>query len=421
MTLLVTKDDVQTFVFERRRDYLLFGTTPAKEYVKVGAYQYTSTRTGGKVDAWRWKIRHHQNAGSYLTGTKWKIGGGYGTHYGSFYIRSGGVLFLRYESVTGNLIQLFVPDLLTPDGSADQTARQVFYKRAKAKQTSFRTLTFLGELGETLRMLRNPTRALREGLGDYVKTVTKRSRRIKRSNRPALNRVVGDTWLEYTYGWAPLISDARGAAQALNERLERYQGLYAKVSSRGFERNFTQSSPQANFPADRILRRSVVLSTWRDYTVKYYGEVESRPKNSIQADMQLFGANWREVIPTAWELLPYSFLVDYFTNVGDVLDAWTFQRSTIAWCMKTVRSSADLVGSVTALPSDITGYGTIATGQPQLNVMTCSPLRVTKSTVYRNLTTPEVPSFDWKIPGFGRRYANMAALGNARLRWRKSL
>jgi hypothetical protein len=38
--------------------------------------------------------------------------------------------------------------------------------------------------------------------------------------------------------------------------------------------------------------------------------------------------------------MPYSFLVDYFTNVGDVLDGWGNQFSNVAWGCKTVRRTS---------------------------------------------------------------------------------
>jgi hypothetical protein len=35
----------------------------------------------------------------------------------------------------------------------------------------------------------------------------------------------------------------------------------------------------------------------------------------------LSGFNWEDVAPQVWEVIPWSFLVDYFINVGDVIEA----------------------------------------------------------------------------------------------------
>lgn len=40
-------------------------------------------------------------------------------------------------------------------------------------------------------------------------------------------------------------------------------------------------------------------------------------------------------MPTVWELIPYSFLIDYFTNVGDVLQALSTDTSGVHGLWKT--------------------------------------------------------------------------------------
>lgn len=193
---------------------------------------FTDLRTSTNVPEFRRKIKEHRNATSLLSGEKYHYYGGYGSQFGSSYKNFIWGTGYGTQSVTGQLVYID-PTVILPlpaySGLADNQARSMFWKRAQAAQTAFRSFTFLGELTETLHMIRRPGQSLRRGLDDYVKSVTKRTRRAKRSS---LNRIVGDTWLEYVFGWAPLISDIQSAGSALNRRLERFQGSYTKISGR---------------------------------------------------------------------------------------------------------------------------------------------------------------------------------------------
>ena len=58
-------------------------------------------------------------------------------------------------------------------------------------------------------------------------------------------------------------------------------------------------------------------------------------KRQVQAPqvdaLSHFGFTPSEFIPTAWELLPWSFLIDYFVNIGDVIQANIVSLSDLAW------------------------------------------------------------------------------------------
>jgi hypothetical protein len=58
----------------------------------------------------------------------------------------------------------------------------------------------------------------------------------------------------------------------------------------------------------------------------------------------LFGFTPSELVPTAWELLPWSFLVDYFVNVGDVLSSAVTASSNVNFVNKTVIQEAKKFG-----------------------------------------------------------------------------
>jgi len=361
------------------------------------------------VPEFRRKIKEHRNATSLLSGEKYHYYGGYGSQFGSSYKNFIWGTGYGTQSVTGQLVYID-PTVILPlpaySGLADNQARSMFWKRAQAAQTAFRSFTFLGELTETLHMIRRPGQSLRRGLDDYVKSVTKRTRRAKRSS---LNRIVGDTWLEYVFGWAPLISDIQSAGSALNRRLERFQGSYTKISGTGRDEAYTPFVTEVkNQKTSPIIGVDWKIDKRSFWTHRYYGEVQSVCPSPVAADLTLFGVSWKELVPTAWELVPYSFLIDYFTNIGDVLDAWSVRKSSLSWAAQTrrVKVLASSYDHVNRWEPGLAG----CVG-PDYSVLSCSTAKYIGTKVERfAVSEVSLPDFTWKIPGLGTKWLNMAAL-----------
>lgn len=394
------------------------GVTENTEYPNPNTFE-TFSKSSTEVLNWRNRVRRHISAVSSRTITRTGYTGGYGSYRGEFLQNSSGGPVPRIIERFGQVLYPSSwPTLPSSWTNADNQARMKFYKRAREAQTAFRSLTALGELRETLRMLRDPGRALRRGLDDYLKDVTKRSRRAKRSS---LRRIVAETWLEKAFGWAPFISDIKAAGEGLNRRLNRFAGNYTNIYATGVtdESEFFGLVSTTVQPFLRIHFRSMAN---RSSSVRYYGQVRSVCENPIEADMRLFGANWRELVPTAWELIPYSFLADYFSNIGEILDAWSFRKSDIAWAGRSVK----LLGihtlceqpfiSSSYTPSVVAGFVKWISRDAHV-----SYFRAVKSSTVRNNIIPALPSLQLEIPGFNSKWINMSALLFARNRTRRQL
>lgn len=113
-----------------------------------------------------------------------------------------------------------------------------------------------------------------------------------------------ELWLEYSYGWAPLISDVH---TALTNSLKVPQVYFRKVvrfeEPIAYKRNesYVRTSQQGTLKARAV----------------YQGWVSCDP-NVIQALSQ-YGITNPSV--TMWEALPFSFVVDWFTPVGSYLES----------------------------------------------------------------------------------------------------
>lgn len=395
------------------------GSVTEDEVRPITGQSVTLSKSSTEVLGYRQRIRRHVSAVSAREITSFNYSGGWGSYEIRFYQNSSGVpterLARRWGQVAYPTSQPSLPSSWT---EADKIARMKFYKRAKEAQTAFRSLTALGELRETLRMIRDPGRSLRRGLDDYLRNVEKRSRR---ANRRSLSRIVSETWLEHAFGWAPLISDIKAAGEGLNRRLNRFAGNYTRIYATGVtdEADFGTLGSDTVQPFLRIHSR---LVDHKSASVRYYGQVRSVCENPRQADMTLFGANWREIVPTAWELLPYSFLVDYFTNIGEILDAWSFRKSDIAWAGRSIKllairtfSEQPWISS-TYTPSVVAGFVKWISRDANLSFY-----RSVKKSVVRSNIIPSLPSLILEIPGFNSKWINMSALLFARNRTRRQL
>lgn len=119
-------------------------------------------------------------------------------------------------------------------------------------------------------------------------------------------KVAGNAYLQYIYGVKPLISDIFGAAdesmRIVLNKIERYKSR----------------------ATDYYVPKQVGMWTPNGY--QYYDVVGGKVKVSISYGIMLNTAmsdlsRWTSLNPVsiAWELLPYSFVADWFLNVGGYL------------------------------------------------------------------------------------------------------
>jgi len=143
-----------------------------------------------------------------------------------------------------------------------------------------------------------------------IKASKRMSKRFARDFRRSQSKAISNGWLELQYGWRPLLSDVFGAAEAIAQ--SRYGYPTGKVSSsittvRTYTERF-QEDPQF-VPENR---------TWElRYTRKYV--CYFRLTNDVLVQFNKLGLTNPALI--AWELTPYSFVVDWFLPIGNWLNS----------------------------------------------------------------------------------------------------
>lgn len=126
------------------------------------------------------------------------------------------------------------------------------------------------------------------------------------------------TWLEYSYAWKPLLGDVYNHAQALAElSIER-----AKVDRVVRARANTQSSAKR-------LDKGNIFQTQRESSDKRWVLIKCTYRlqgGDLNTFSQLGIDNPLEV---AWELVPFSFVADWFLPVGNYLKSLTATNGLI--------------------------------------------------------------------------------------------
>lgn len=116
-------------------------------------------------------------------------------------------------------------------------------------------------------------------------------------------------WLEYTYGWKPLMGDAYGAWELLTRHLEPAMLVTASRTIRGSGQSSYRYRPNGNMTYDYTDTEAA------SYTCKLTGQLRGGFRRGVAQ------AGLLNPVSLAWDLLPYSFLVDWAIPLGNVLSA----------------------------------------------------------------------------------------------------
>jgi len=119
-------------------------------------------------------------------------------------------------------------------------------------------------------------------------------------------------WLEVQYGWRPLLDDIYGSAKAIAAAQE-HQILQTRVacSTRLYKVVKTKPTPSPTNPTQ--VSYSQVTEAIIRYVV-WYSQPEM-PRTLLQM-------GFTNPALLAWELLPFSFVVDWFIPIGNYISSW---------------------------------------------------------------------------------------------------
>lgn len=325
------------------------GTSPGAGYFPTKLdVTFSKSRTGVSSPHWKALIEGGSNATTLMSGWVQEQDILLGSAKVVYKYRSSPTgAFVTYTSDIAGYLDYQAPLPLSPHTGAGLTAEansealKKLYRTIRRSRSQFAGGVVLGEIRKTVSMFARPVRALNASLRGYVKGARViAAKNVKTTGAGA--RALADTYLEATFGWGPLLNDIADGAKALERLYAKSEREHFKVSA-VMTGTPVLTSNYWNISNIFIRRERRVLRTDQ---VIYYGAFKESAVRAIVEDRtqrirDLSGFAWKDFVPTLWELLPWSFLVDYFTNIGDVLEAVCTDTSSVAWLSKTVRSETE--------------------------------------------------------------------------------
>lgn len=290
---------------------------------------------------------------------------------------------------------------------ADNEAKKQYVSKVRDMQTSFNGSTFMAEGLQTLRLIKNPAQALRGGVQRFQNRIRKYPNRREwpKISLKERRRILADTWLEYSFGWRPLINDLDDAMRTLADSQYAIEPNVTKLFGYGEVKQRVpafsgQRSLGSTYPKAVISYRCEAFAS-----VKYIGVWDF---NTYALDAQRTGFtpdNWGLA---AWEIVPWSFLIDYFTNIGDIISALTLYRNAEMWTAKTVRREIRFIPeSVDIQNTPNSANLTVSRGFTTLRK---SPIAVKSVERHPWTGLGLIPTAEFSLPGSGTQWLNIASL-----------
>lgn len=355
---------------------------------------------------WRKIIAEGGNATTNMSGTRWNFAQTPANLQASINAIQSPAYYDSQTTVVGNILPTSVPGtyptLLLSSFHAQNLALTRYYQNLAGIHSRFQGGVLSGELRETLSMIRHPAKAFRNGIGHYLGFLRKNAGRVAKRQRPSFIR---KTWLEYSFGWKPLINDCDSAIQAF------YQSKWAhpifemvKGTARDRMQQITEQAISINIGAGHYIK-GAHRAEEECYT-KYFGIYRSDGRGI--PDSHAYGFSPWEFVPTLYELLPYSFLVDYFSNIGGILSSWSYRWLQNGWIARTNRRTyTHQCVNVKVVPDP--GFS------PSFNRFKSSGDPGTASYVVVSFdrvpnVSLDLPSLELRVPGKWYQWVNIVAL-----------
>lgn len=184
----------------------------------------------------------------------------------------------------------------------------------------------LATLGQTLDMLQGNLQKITGSLtalrgGNIPKAVKilfgNANPRYRQRGGPKVGMDLAKNWLELQYGWKPLINDVHWVMQKLaKDDLSNHRVGRTTTSGSEWSQSTTQLN-HVNYPTVKVGSKVVTSHTTVKYKISW--------SVSSQLKLLLSQAGFTNPVALTWELLPFSFVVDWFLPIGPYLEqisAW---------------------------------------------------------------------------------------------------
>lgn len=219
------------------------------------------------------------------------------------------------KGVLGVLQPVHIPDVPTyiTNDLSDARLYTLQQAYARASSASFNGSLFGAEALKTLALVKKP---LSSALKLIRRVSRKRGKLLASGVQPV--KALSSAWLEYRYGWRPLVLDLHDLVQALYTAPRiPHDDLVARSS---YDRAYKSKDPWVNpiQPGDITFGGTTHL----DFQARVRSSVRYRIDDDSYSTFlsQSVGLGLDAVPSTIWELVPFSFVADWFMGFGQWID-----------------------------------------------------------------------------------------------------
>lgn len=212
-------------------------------------------------------------------------------------------------------------------------SKAVTESHARVSANEMMILATAGELDKTIA-----------SLGSILMRVTSIVLAARRADLKYLKRQISwkelsDRWMEVRYALRPLGYDVRGILRGIKAKSAHTRETARASDALSWYKEDTYNVYGSGSGYNATIKRTVTVTTSVRAGVLFDLE---------KSALNIWGAD--KIFETAWELLPLSFIIDWFFNVGSTIAAWTPDvgiRELASW--STVKHSSIAVNSLVSI------------------------------------------------------------------------
>lgn len=414
---------------------LVAGSLTPSQY-RGKRFNATDSFSGSKLPNWKQRVRTHQDATTAASGTKYSESVSNYQCWNQL-VQAIDVNFPNRRNTWFNSVQGYLPynvpasfAVTEPTSAILAQARDQAMRKFISTVHETRSATAAGEsaieLRQTLNTIRHPMKSLYRLTVDYLYRVKgRRYLRRRGYSETTIKRMMGrksvlprgreatraltDSYLEYSFGIKPYEQQIADILVKAGRVRFDYIPVRAGAKVEHSASSGTYSVPGLVYAADEL-----ALDIMSRVIYVYRGQVklktDAEGKLSKAQEYRLLPEDWG---PTAYNVLPWSWMLDYVTNVGDMVEALCFRTGNLAWWN---------TSSIRETEYRYTRRFPLALNEPSTAFPWANPVitgnssggdalfRCRKFNRYKATQSDFMPDFHLKIPQRATQYLNVFAI-----------
>jgi hypothetical protein len=258
-----------------------------------------------------------------------------------------------YWTTNGNSYLALQPPF--PDNLAQEAlimAESNFIKQVKSARHVWAAGEPLGDIAQAVRLLTRPLKSLESLTIDTGRKLTDVAKKIRGADMASRRlRACTDTWLAYVFGAKPLVQDVKDAAKEIDHITHGVapSGIIRLIATGHAEQqnqipavqNFTFNVGSLSYDPPAVRD----IYTTESVTTRILGGYRGASRGADLSFFDSAGLAPSDWVPTLYQLFPWSFVLDYFTNAGSALEGLCMGEVDFGWLQQTDRYIYTLASS----------------------------------------------------------------------------